>query len=318
METEPYRCDNAKLLAGNNLLHLETLRLKENHESEIIELNQKIRNLELDKKLLEEHCTVLGYKLSGSDPKTAKNLQNGRNMNKKPFVSTVKSGSTFPKISGIFKSVEDKLSNCTCSMSKSDNVLFEIQRLQNDTKTQSELLESYRKQLDARDREIQRLCDLFTGGRPTSALGKECCYRNVGTLAEDVEYLQKEKNSMQLQLKDSIHNQHEAMQRAVKLADKNKLLEKELEELEKVALLVEKEANANLVEKERTNSELQLKLAKSRERIIELENEMRLFKISSDKDYAKVNLQAAINVTNDEKCRLIKQINSLTSKGVCF
>lgn len=81
------------------------------------------------------------------------------------------------------------------------------------------------------------------GGRPASALGKDCCYRGIGKLSDDVDGLQRDKVALQQQLKDTVLQQHEAMQRALKLAEHNQQLEKDLREMEGVALQVESEAN---------------------------------------------------------------------------
>lgn len=99
---------------------------------------------------------------------------------------------------------------------------------------------------------------MLCGGRPSAALGKDCCYRGIGTLAEDVETLQKEKVALQVQLKESVSQQHEAMQRALRLAEQNEQLDKELHEMERVALSVEEEANEKLSNKKKQYSDLEV------------------------------------------------------------
>lgn len=76
-----------------------------------------------------------------------------------------------------------------------------------------------------------------------SALGRDCCYRDVEKLSDDVDALQRDKVALQQQLSDSVLQQHEAMQRALKLAKHNQKLESDLHEMESVALQVESEAN---------------------------------------------------------------------------
>ena len=58
--------------------------------------------------------------------------------------------------------------------------------------------------LDSRDREIQRLNVLLSGGRPPIALAKDCCFRGVNNLQEDVQTLQKEKTNIQAQLRGKL------------------------------------------------------------------------------------------------------------------
>lgn len=87
---------------------------------------------------------------------------------------------------------------------------------------------------------------MLSGGRPTAALGKDCCYRGVGALSNDVATLQKQKVALQADLTESVAQQHEAKERAIALAQRNRVLEKELRELEDVALRVEEAANEKL------------------------------------------------------------------------
>lgn len=100
--------------------------------------------------------------------------------------------------------------------------------------------------------------NLLTGGRPVAALGRDCCYRGVGSLTDDVDGLQKEKIALQNQLKECVTQQHEAMQRAMRLAEQNERLTAELHEMEKVALSVEAEANAKLMNKGKEQSKLEV------------------------------------------------------------
>lgn len=101
-------------------------------------------------------------------------------------------------------------------------------------------------QIDSRDREIMRLNSMLTGGRPPAALGKDCCYRGIGALADDVAALQKQKVALQADLTEAVAQQHEAKERAISLAERNQMLEQELRELEDVALRIEAAANEKL------------------------------------------------------------------------
>lgn len=60
-------------------------------------------------------------------------------------------------------------------------------------------------QLQSRDEEIKRLSLLLEGGRPTEAISKDCCYKNVdnkiGSLQDEITALKLENNSLQNQLK---------------------------------------------------------------------------------------------------------------------
>lgn len=98
------------------------------------------------------------------------------------------------------------------------------------------------------------------GGRPSSALAKDCCYRGVGSLTEDIEILQKEKSQMQMQLENCIRHQHEAMERAMALNEQNKKLTDKLNNIEEVALSVETEANNSLSTLHKQNVKLKVRI----------------------------------------------------------
>jgi regulator of replication initiation timing len=53
LDTEPYKCDNSKLLSENNQLHLELLKLREKYDLELADLRNKLRNSKTDNKILK-------------------------------------------------------------------------------------------------------------------------------------------------------------------------------------------------------------------------------------------------------------------------
>lgn len=99
---------------------------------------------------------------------------------------------------------------------------------------------------------------MLIGGRPPTALAKDCCYRGVGSLTTDIEALQKQKSKLQLDVEESIRTQHEAMERAIYLQEKNQKLSNELDELKEVALSVETEANSTLETLHKRNTQLKV------------------------------------------------------------
>lgn len=87
---------------------------------------------------------------------------------------------------------------------------------------------------------------LLVGGRPLGALEKDCCYRGIRTLADDVEQLQKEKSKIQAEYEEAIHNHHAAIDTIAVLKQQNQKITKELNDLKEIALSVESEANDSL------------------------------------------------------------------------
>lgn len=133
-----------------------------------------------------------------------------------------------------------------------------------------------KKQIESRDREVERLGKLLSGGRPVTTLARDCCFRGVGSMAEDVEILQKQKCDLKKELNEALSVQHEAMQRAIRLADRNSHLEQEYNELEKTALDLEAKANKMANEKEQENMEL-------KRRISDLMSSIRVLQTDADR-----------------------------------
>lgn len=101
------------------------------------------------------------------------------------------------------------------------------------------------------------------------ALAKDCCYRGVGSLTEDIVSLQQQKAKLQTELDKTVQNLHEAMERAMHLQSKYEEVTKELHELKEVALSVETEANSSLNNLHKRNIELKVKPEKSKNNDVE-------------------------------------------------
>ncbi|KAL5290429.1 CEP135 family protein [Megaselia abdita] len=295
---EPYKCDNSRLLSDCNQLHLELLNQRENYEKEISEIARRIRTLETEKHHLQDHCNNLekALKTQASSAKNPPKRMAGGSNAKKPFTSAVKSGSSFPPLD-----TQLSINKCDCyvvckdkpegkSLAKHSK---EIEKLQNDLKDLCDDLNLHKRRVESRDREISRLNDLMKGGRPPAALARDCCYKNYGALSEDVELLQQEKYENHSKIKSYEQKMHEAMQRAVHLAEQNKRLTEDLDELKEVALKVEKDANTELSQRDK--------------QIEKLKADVEMLKSYLDKENKTPK-------THDEKRKLNEKINELTQK----
>lgn len=144
---EPYKCDNSKLLAECNSLHLDIIRQRDIYQKKIFELNKSIRNLEIENRELKQQCHELNAKIDVLDPKQRKSRNDLLNQKRKPFVSTVRSGEFLPST---LKSIEnmDTKSKCYCQSEKNDIIsrLYAEQEA-NKVKTQLELMELYKSQV---------------------------------------------------------------------------------------------------------------------------------------------------------------------------
>ncbi|KRK01930.1 centrosomal protein of 135 kDa isoform X1 [Drosophila yakuba] len=278
---EPYKCDNSRLLAECNELHLQFLRDREDYELRLCESERKIRNLESDKQHLQSHNDGLQCQLDALLTKqmvstvTNKKSQAGiGRQTKKPFISTVRSGNVLPTVLGT-SSTALKCTKCNAGVfqktttTTKDGVTVtqtsgqeELDKMQNDLTAAREQLEFFKRKVEARNREIRRLNDMLAGGRPPAALAKDCCYKDVGALSQDIDLLQREKSDLMLQVREFQDKMHDAMQRALSSEEDKIKLQTQLEELKEAALQVEHQANAEIDAKELELRQLQLELKK--------------------------------------------------------
>ncbi|XP_030570956.1 centrosomal protein of 135 kDa isoform X1 [Drosophila novamexicana] len=277
---EPYKCDNSRLLAECNELHLQSLKEREGYELRLYEAERRIRNLQTDNEHLQSHNVQLQSQLDAFLSKqlinaaTAKRTQLAiSRQNKRPFISTVRSGEALPALSGISTNSSLKCTKCNAGVfqktttTTKDGVTVthtsgaeEIDRLQNELTSAGEQLEFYKRKVESRNREIRRLNDLLAGGRPPAALAKDCCYKEVGALSQDIDMLQRENSELMAQVGEYQDKMHDAMQRALRIEEEKQKLHTQLYELKEAALQVEQQANSEIDAKELELRQLQTEL----------------------------------------------------------
>ncbi|XP_073839342.1 centrosomal protein 135kDa isoform X2 [Musca autumnalis] len=269
---EPYKCDNARLLQQNNQLHIQTVQQQEEYEDKIRELNSMVRDLQTDKFHLQQQVEQLQQQLKTQNLKQIANgnMKYGKDAKaKKPFITAVRSGDQLPSL----QPLQEHNSNLKCTKchvlgygqkndgsTQTKSQQKELEKLENSNRDLMENLKFYQKKIESRDREISRLNDLLTGGRPPAALARDCCYKNIGNMSEDLEMLQREKMDCLTRMREFQEQMHEAMQRALDLEKSNRSLQSQLDELKEAALLVETEANNEISQREAEIETLKLQL----------------------------------------------------------
>ncbi|XP_022211364.2 centrosomal protein of 135 kDa isoform X2 [Drosophila obscura] len=279
---EPYKCDNSRLLAECNELHLQFLRDREDYELRLCEAERRMRSLETDKEHLQSHNVGLQNQLDALLSKQLVSSTTGKRTHvattrqtKKPFITTVRSGNVLPCVLGTVL----KCTKCNAGVfqktttTTQDGVTVtqtsgqeELDKLQNDLATSSEQLEFYKRKVESRNREIRRLNDMLSGGRPPAALAKDCCYKEVGALSEDIDLLQREKSELMMQVREYQDKMHDAMQRAVRSDEDKRKLQMNLDELKQAALQVEEQANLEIDARELEVKHLQVELKQLQQR----------------------------------------------------
>lgn len=237
LQAEPYKCDNARLIQENNKLHREIMVLKEENLKYSKEIKRKTKALseELIKKdntISRLQHEVRDLSLRGLCAET----QSSRNKNKKKDFET-----NFSKI-------------CVCNNTRTTNPEKDINNLAEkilllEVKNE-ELCDEIvllKNQVEHRDNEIIRLNILLEGGRPLAAISKDCCKPStdsqIQSLIKELREIETENETLKKDVQTGLEKQHEAMLRALTLAEKYKVLQEELKKVDLLALKVEEDAN---------------------------------------------------------------------------
>lgn len=120
-----------------------------------------------------------------------------------------------------------------------------------------------KKQDSEKDREIQRLNCLLIGGRPASALAKDCCYKDVSKITEDVSVLQRDKIQLQAKLREYLDRNEKLLEKSKQQKEKITNLEAYIAKISDAAIYVEREANLKIKNQNRDIAELKENIVKS-------------------------------------------------------
>lgn len=292
------------------------MKQRDAFETQINDFKKTIRDLQLDKQYLDEQCvelrnTVAELEQMIDDPRYKKNRTNKAVQKRKPFISTVRSGD-FPALPPLPAKGDDRSSHfgkCSHSTRKECQCLA-AEYEHNNVQNQLELIALYKQQLERRNNEISRLNRLLIGGRPVTALAKDCCFDGVGSLSRDIDAMQMEMSELQQRFDEAIQNQHEAEKRAISLKAENDAMANELRELREVALGVETDANSALGTLRQQNNQLKTKLYESKKFIRELEAKMDKMKKRNEYANSQVrSLQSIIERTGGKGKQITESKN---------
>ncbi|XP_015111605.1 centrosomal protein of 135 kDa isoform X1 [Diachasma alloeum] len=214
---------------------------------------------------------------------------------------------------------------------------LEVTKLKGELGLQYDNVHTLKNQLALKGKEINRLRKMLEGGRPYLAVSKDCSCRQTEASCvqcnssrkaarggegcwNEVKVLQQVKSNLEEQLKEALEKQHDAMSQAMKLAERNEELEKELRDIDHIALAVEADCNSTVKENNRRVSQLQERLETALTKVRNLENELLVEKRASQELRAdleacrleKRNLQRVVDSSTEEKKKLTDRINELT------
>ncbi|KAI5637095.1 hypothetical protein NE865_10145 [Phthorimaea operculella] len=241
LEAEPYRCENAKLIQENCKLHKDIMLLKEEYERLSKENKRKIRTLcdEIMKK--DSTISKLQHELRDMSLRgLCADTLSSRNKSRRKDSTDSK---TCTHAHGDFKT-------------NADRDALELEKKMTALEQQNEIYKDeiilLKNQIEHRDSEIVRLNMMLEGGRPFAALNRESKVGSGSTdtrtqeLFKQITALESANEAMKREIDSGLEKQHEAMLRALALADKNKKLHEELKKVDALALKVEEDCNKRL------------------------------------------------------------------------
>ncbi|XP_036150015.1 centrosomal protein of 135 kDa isoform X2 [Monomorium pharaonis] len=357
LAVDPYKCDNARLVRECNQLHSDLIETKEAHQKQVKDLKRQIYKLECECndlqlassrnihkiKELEAESAAKSRKILELQGKCLKPtiINAGLAAKKRPCfplrrpvleaepMPRTKSNVSLPKLSSVEPKIVDIIS---MSDHKINCLSQELTKLRGELLLQTDTLETLEKQLITKEKEIIRLRKMLEGGRSYAAVNKDCICKKMEkkpstiqdvTEISEVRILQQAKLELEQQLKESLNKQHDAMSQAMKLATRNEELEKELRDIDHVALAVEADCNSAVKENNRRVCKLQEKLEDVMMQVHVLERELTVERrevqeLRADLEACKLekrNMQRTLESALDEKKQMSEKINQLIVIG---
>ncbi|XP_006617235.2 centrosomal protein of 135 kDa [Apis dorsata] len=348
---DPYKCDNVRLVQECNQLHSDLIKEKESHQKQIKDLKKEIYKLERecnDLQLSSSRNLHRIKELETESAKKSKRILELQGKCLKPTISNVglasKKRSVFPLRRPVIESeplpktgikftplpnlstVEPKIIDLLNMADHKMNCLsHEVTNLKEELSLQNDNIQILKSQLTNKEKEILRLKKMLEGGRPYLAVSKdykktENNYVISDNVNDELKILQQEKLELEQQLKEALNKQHDAMSQALKLADRNEELEKELKDIDYIALAVEADCNSTVKENNKRVFKLQEKLENVTTRVHVLEDELstehrEVQELRTNLETCrleKLNIQRTLECTLDEKKQMTDRINELT------
>ncbi|NWV40963.1 CP135 protein, partial [Grantiella picta] len=352
---EPYKTENARLTRENNDLHLEILKLKELSERHVKDLKASLRRVENETsdvkflnnqymhkiKMLEKENKAKTEKIQQLQEKNLQAVVQTPGGKKKsiPFRRQRMQIDQLVPPSGVraYPVPQPQDPYIADLLQVADNRIQELQsevaELQEKLETSEYGMKSYSKQVETRDKEIERLMLALDGGRSHEVLSLESRTKSneklITHLNFQVEYLQQKNKELENRIQDLLDTKQNVTSEVVDLSNKNEELCQELNEIDHLAQQLErhKEIVLETADKEigeakseikRKHSEIQdlqetLTRLKSELSSCHKENE-RLNEQLSGKADDKGNLELLLNQLQQEKQRLTEKTENLERK----
>uniref|UniRef100_H0ZAR9 Centrosomal protein 135 n=1 Tax=Taeniopygia guttata TaxID=59729 RepID=H0ZAR9_TAEGU len=330
---EPYKTENARLTRENNDLHLEILKLKEQSDRHVKDLKASLRRIEHETtdlkflnnqyihkiKMLEKETKAKTEKIQQLQEKNLQAVVQTPGGRRKsiPFRRQRMQIDQFVPPSGVsaYPVPQPEDPYIADLLQVADNRIQELQsevtELQEKLETSESGMKKYSKQVEIRDKEIERLMLALGGGRSHEVLSLESRTKSneklISHLNIQVDYLQKKNKELENHIQDLLDTKQNVTSEVVDLSNKNEELCQELNEIDHLAQQLErhKEIVLETADKEIGEAKELCSCHKENERLNE-----ELFGKTDEKG----NLELLLNQLQQEKQRLTEKTENLERK----
>ncbi|XP_014120375.2 centrosomal protein of 135 kDa isoform X1 [Zonotrichia albicollis] len=352
---EPYKTENARLTRENNDLHLEILKLKEKSDRHVKDLKACLRKVEHETTDLKFLNNQYMHKIKVLEKETKAKTEKIQQLQEKNLQAVVQTpGGRRKSIpfrrqrmqidqlvppSGVsaYPVPQPEDPYVADLLQVADNRIQELQsevtELQEKLETSESGMKNYSKQVEIRDKEIERLMLALDGGRSHEVLSLESRTKSneklISHLNIQVDYLQKKNKELENHIQDLLDTKQNVTSEVVDLSNKNQELCQELNEIDHLAQQLErhKEIVLETADKEigEAKKEIERKVSEIQdlqETITRLKSELcschkendRLNEELFGKKDEKGRLELLLNQLQQEKERLTEKTENLERK----
>ncbi|XP_075786504.1 centrosomal protein of 135 kDa isoform X4 [Pelodiscus sinensis] len=263
---EPYKAENAKLTRENNELHLEILKLKEESEHHVKDLKATLRKVEhdtADLKFLNNQYMHKIRSLERDNKAKTEKIQQLQEKNLQAVVQTPGGRKRNIPFRRQLMQIDQPVPPSGVSaypipqpddpyvadlLQVADNRIHELQlevaELQEKLELSERGVKNYSKQVELRDREIERLVLALDGGRSYDVISLESRSKSneklIAHLNLQVEYLQQTNKELENRIQDLLDTKQNVTSEVVHLSNKNEELCQELSEIDHLAQQLER------------------------------------------------------------------------------
>ncbi|XP_069712110.1 centrosomal protein of 135 kDa isoform X2 [Phaenicophaeus curvirostris] len=352
---EPYKTENAKLTRENNELHVEKLKLKEQSDRHIKDLKASLRRVEHEAADMKFLYNQYVHKIKILEKENKAKTEKIRQLQEKNLQAVVQTpGGRKRSIpfrrqrmqidqpvppSGVsaYPVPQPEDPYIADLLQVADNRIHELQsevtELQEKLEISERGMKNYSKQVELRDKEIERLVLALDGGRSHEVLSLESRSKSNEKLIDhlnlQVEYLQQTNKELENRIQDLLDSKQNVTSEVVHLSNKNEELCQELNEIDHLAQQLERHKEIVLETADKEIGEAKKEIERKHNEIQDLEETItrlkselcscrkeneRLSEELFGKADDKENLEVLLNQLEREKQRLTEKTETFEIK----